>query len=372
MFSNFNSWLFYLGVFSGSAYLLGFISQTQKKKTFFYFLITAIALALPILMAAYRSCGTDSITYMASYMRTSRTSWANVWENIDSFFESGHRLLVKFLGTFHSVRVYFGTYAAVTVICIYTATKYYKGKEIALSMFLFYFLLFISSFNGMRQNFAAAIVVLSFKYIFERKFIKFLLIILLATMFHTSALSMIFLYFLWQKDQKLLPWPILFAIMALFTIVCLNLDSILGSFEDYEFESDSLQRYVNYTSNTFEAKNRDFYLKLLVAGIVAWHYPRLVKIDKRNSFFAYLVYISTIIGLAGFINPTAKRFALYLSIAQIWVLADIPKCYKDHHSIWTARLLVMFYAIARFTLVAYILGQSHLIPYIWILPSWAR
>ncbi|MBQ9756834.1 MAG: EpsG family protein [Clostridia bacterium] len=372
MFSEFNSWLFYLGIFSGSSYLLGLISQSQKKKTFFYVVMTTMALALPILMAAYRSCGTDSLTYMSSYMRISRMSWADVWESIDSFFESGHRLFVKFLGVFHSVRIYFGAYAAITLICLFVATKYYKGTAIALPMFLLYFLLFISSFNGMRQNFAAAIVALAFKYIFKRDFVKYVLLIILATMFHTSALLMVFLYFLWQKEDKLLPWPILFFIMLVFTIVCLNLDSVLGAFADHQFESDSLQRYVNYTDNTFEAKNRDFYLKLLVAGVVAWHHPRLAKIDKRNSFFAYLVYISTIIGLAGFINPTAKRFALYFSIASVWVLADIPKCYKDHHSIWVARLLVMLYAVARFTIVAYVLGQSHLIPYIWILPSWAQ
>ena len=82
MFSEFNSWLFYLGVLSGSAYLLGFISQTQKKKTFFYFLVTFIALALPILMAAYRSCGTDTFEYMRNYIYTRRTPIKEVFENI--------------------------------------------------------------------------------------------------------------------------------------------------------------------------------------------------------------------------------------------------------------------------------------------------
>jgi hypothetical protein len=106
--------------------------------------------------------------------------------------------------------------------------------------------------------------------------------------------------------------------------------------------------------------------------IMMVHYTRLVKIDNKNVFFILMFYISVALGLCGFINPFAKRIAKYFDITSGWVLVDIPKCYKDHVSVWAARLLVILYAVLRFTLTSYILGQGANIPYIWILPSWAR
>ena len=372
MLNEFNSWLLYLSVLSASAYLLGFISQTQKKKTFFYFLITFIALALPILMAAYRSCGSDTLGYMRNYIYTRRTPIKEVFENISGLSESGHTLLTKFLGYFKSVRIYFGVYAAITVCLFYFASKEYKKESIALSMLLFYFVTFTAAFNVMRQYIAVALVAFSLKYVFKRDFLRFMIFVLIASTFHTSALLVTFVYFLWSKNGKLIPWPLLALVFVGVAAVSINLEGFLGAFADMEFESEALQRYVGYTVNEVDAKNRDFYLNLLITVILLIHYTRLVKVDKRNSFFIFLFLISTALGLSGFVSPYAKRIAKFFSIASPWILADIPKCYKDHHSIWTARILVIFYALARFTLTAYILEQSNLIPYIWILPSWAR
>lgn len=372
MFNEFNSWLFYLGIFSGSAYLLGFISQTQKKKTSFYWVITFIALALPILMAAYRSCGTDTLTYMRNYIYTRRTPVKEILERMSGFSESGHTLLTKFLGYFNSVRIYLGAYAAITVCTFYLASKEYKKEGIALSMLMFYFGTFVGSFNIMRQSVAVVLVAFSLKYVFKKDFLRFMFFILLASTFHTSAIFVTFVYFLWTKNDKLIPWFFLGIILLVGAVISFNLEGFLGSFSDAEFESQSLQRYVGYTSNEIEAKNRDFYLTLLIMVIFLVHYSRLVKVDKRNSFFIFLFLVSTALGLSGFVSPYAKRIAKYFSISSTWVLADIPKCYEDHHSIWTARLLVILYALIKFTLTAYILDQGDLIPYIWILPYWAR
>ncbi len=372
MFNDFNSWLFYLGALSGSAYLLGFISQTQKKRTSLYFIITFIALAIPVLMAAYRSCGTDSFTYMRDYLYTRRVPFKELFEGVSGLSESGYTFLTKVLGYFKSVRVFFGAYAAITVCIFYLASKEYKKDGIALSMLLFYFGTFTGSFNIMRQSVAVVLVVFSFQYVFKKDFLRFMLFVLIAGTFHTSALLVTFVYFLWTKEGKLIPGVLLFIIFVAFAAVAIGLEGFLGSFAGREFESESLQRYVGYTSNEVEAKNRDFYLTLLIAIILLVHYQKLVEVDKRNSFFIFLYLIATALALSGFVSPYAKRIAKYFAVGSSWLLADIPKCYKDHHSIWTARLLVIFYALMRFTLTAYILDQGDLIPYIWILPSWAR
>ena len=373
MFNEFNSWLFYLGVFGGSAYLLGFIKENQNKRTFFALAITLAALALPILTAAYRCCGSDTLGYLKLYIRTRRIPWEQIVENIEGLSEVGHTFLTKFLGYFKSVRIYLGTYAAITVGLFYLATKKIKYESLPLVMLLFYFGTFGSTFNIMRQGIAIALVAYAYTFVFKKNFKKFIVFILLASLFHLSAFVAVFTYFVWTKNNKTISKVILFAATIAVVLIAINLDSVLGVLENREFESASIQRYVGYGNEVdVEFKNRDFYLNLLLAVIMMTHYSRLVKVDGKNAFLIFLFYISVALGLCGFINPFAKRISMYFGITSHWVLADIPKCYKDHVSVWTARLLVIFYAIIRFTITAYILGGADLIPYIWVIPSWAR
>lgn len=373
MFNEFNSWLFYLGIFGGSAYLLGFIRENQKKRTFFALAITFAALALPVLLAAYRVCGTDTFLYMRNYVTTRRIPWEELIENIEGLSEVGHTFLTKFLGYFKSTRIYLGTYAAITVGVFYLATKKIKNDSLIFAMLLFYFGLFTSSFNIMRQCVAVALVAYAYTFVFEKKFTKFFALIVLASCFHLSAFITVFVYFLWTKEEKLIPTVFLGVILVVVGLVAFNLDSLLENFAGYEFESAALQRYVGYGDDVeVEFRNRDFYLNLLLAIIMMTHYSRLVKLDEKNAFYIFLFYISIVLGLCGFINPYAKRISMYFGITSNWVIADIPKCYKDHTSVWSARLLVIFYAIVRFTITAYVLEQGALIPYVWVLPSWAR
>ncbi len=370
MLSEFNSLLFYIFAFSGSSYLMGFARQNQRPNTFFYNLIILCALFIPIFTAGYRSCGTDTIQYIYSYIKYIDFSWAEIIEKM-STGESGHLLLTKLLGYLSHTRLYLATYAAITVILVYSVTTKLKKDSVAMSMLVFFFVFFSSSFNIMRQYMAIAIVAYSFRFIFEKKLIRFILTVLLAATFHTSAIIIIPLYFLWTKKDKIISLVILVPTLIAVLAVGLNLESILEIIAGYESESIAIQRYTTYTE-LVDSKNRDIYLNALVTIITLFHLPRLKKIDIKNTFFVVLLIIGTMLGVCGFVSPYAKRISLYFSIAEIWVLADIPKCYKDHHSIWTARILVIAYAIARFTVIAYLLKQSGLIPYMWVLPGWAQ
>lgn len=371
MLSEFNSLLFYIFAFSGSAYLIGFAKQTQKRKSFFYNLIIFAALCIPVIVAGYRSCGTDTMQYLYTYIRYIDFSWAELFEKINGIGESGHLILTKLLGYFSHPRIYLAVYAAITVFFVYCTSTKQKPETAAMAMLIYYFVFFSNSLNIMRQLAAISIVVYAFNFIFERSFFKYALTIFIATTFHTSAVLMLPFYFFWTKEDRTVSWAIIIPSLIGLLLVGLNLESILSSVSDYESDSTAIQRYTTYT-DVFESKNRDLYLNLLTAGIALFHYPRLKKIDPKNTFFIVLMLAGTILNVCGFVSPYAKRIYFYFSVAEIWVLADIPRCYHDHYSVWTARILVVTYAIARFTLVAYFLGQADLIPYMWILPGWAQ
>ena len=106
--------------------------------------------------------------------------------------------LLKALGI-KSVRLYFLIVATVQGWLLFRMYRKYSPK------FVVSFFLFIAStdyiswmFNGMRQFVAVTITVLAFDFILEKKYIRAILIILLASLFHQSALLMIPFVFITQ------------------------------------------------------------------------------------------------------------------------------------------------------------------------------
>ncbi|VTY03460.1 Transmembrane protein EpsG [uncultured Prevotella sp.] len=90
-------------------------------------------------------------------------------------------------------------------ICMYTIIiecfkKY--AKNYYLASILFMALVFFFSFTYLRQMFAAAIIGLSIKYIIERKFLRFGVILLVAFSFHNSAIIFFPMYFIANKKYS--------------------------------------------------------------------------------------------------------------------------------------------------------------------------
>ncbi len=371
MLTPFNSLLFYIFAFGSSAYILGFINENQRRRTFFAFIITSVGLAIPSLIAGWRGCGTDTIEYLRAYRWITDTDWDKLFESRTLFDESGHLFLTKLLTYSEHIRLYFLVYGFLTVYPVYLVSLKFNKTNIALVMFVFYLGFFVTSLNIMRQYLALSLVVFSLPFVFEKRFKPFILCVLLASMFHLSALISIPIYFLWTKKGRVTPPLILIVILFAIFLISINIDKVLESSFFTDSDTAILNRYSNYTELD-GAKNRDFYLNLFVMIIILFASKQLIEVDNRNALFITMYVISVILGLSGFISPYAKRISYYYSISEIWLVPCLPKVFTSRRTIWTTRVLVVIYAVARFTIVAYVLDNSGLIPYYWILPRWSR
>jgi hypothetical protein len=134
------------------------------------------------------------------------TGYSKFFEgNLDSNWEPGYVLLnkiFKYLFGNYYVMQFTITFFICTVIYNFIE-KYSSYKTISLFIFVSactkYFLM-----GAVRHSIAVTIVVLSIKFIFNRKFLSFLLVILLASCFHISAIFAIPLYFLNRRFNKIL------------------------------------------------------------------------------------------------------------------------------------------------------------------------
>lgn len=123
--------------------------------------------------------------------------------------------------------------------------RYASDYRIALLLFLG--LLFFFTFTYLRQMIGVGITGLSLKYVYERKLLKFVVFVLLAALFHNSAIILFPAYFIPSRKYSV-------AIVLVLMIVCflIGLSGVSSSlFEAYSSTSgleDRTNRYIEDTS----------------------------------------------------------------------------------------------------------------------------
>lgn len=151
-----------------------------------------VALFLPILLSAFRavSVGVDTAFYAYPVFRIAKT-----YDNFLSFvgydgLEPGF-LFLEYVGanTFDSFPFVLGSMQFITNFCAYrTICELGEEKDLPVGMLVFYFLLYGPSLNVIRQHAAASLILLSFAYLKNKKYVLCCLMIGLAYLFHTTAL----------------------------------------------------------------------------------------------------------------------------------------------------------------------------------------
>ena len=171
------------------------------------FAFTVAAVLIAVAGLRYR-VGTD---YMA-YYRTRVTDWQTVWDYLIHFREPGIRLLSKISTMILDDGATLIFICSIIIIGIYSLMIYRYSPMYLVSVLIFLFLGdWTGSFNGIRQYLAAAIVFAGHRYILKRKFVPYLLTVVLAMLFHKSAIVMILPYFLYARKPDTTQFIILAA-----------------------------------------------------------------------------------------------------------------------------------------------------------------
>ena len=160
--------------------------------------------------------GTD---YWAYYFNRV-TDWNEVWKSLILFKEPGIKLMSIISHTIYDDGQSLIFLSALITIGLFCLTIYRNSAMYLVGMLLYLFLGdWQGSFNGVRQYLAAAILFAGHRYILYRNFPKYLAVVIIAALFHISAVVMIVPYFLLTKkpDIKLLVILLLGAIILNFS-----------------------------------------------------------------------------------------------------------------------------------------------------------
>lgn len=212
-----------------------------------------------------------------------------------------------------------------------------------ISMIYFFPLLGMYIFidNPMRNAIAMGIYMLSFRYVLDQKFWKYLLVCILAASFHATALFMIPFYWLLNKKVRNGVYIVLFVIInIIFLDRQLLVDLIVNIFGFIPFFNEKVVSYFLFESESTEGK-------ILSFGMI-WHLLLFVLlliykdtvINRIGDRYGNLAFNCAIIYLLMFrlalTIPLVMRIQLYFSVCFCVCVGLLVLCFE-----WRSRLIYL-------------------------------
>jgi hypothetical protein len=200
--------------------------------------------------------------------------------------------------------------------------------------------------NGIRQMLAATMFVYSIQFIQNRQFWKYVATIIVASLFHTSAIVLLIFYIIPQKD---------YFKNRVFTFSLVVLSLFLGMTNTWTSNLNNLGTYLDFLGYEKISNRLDFLIEeeqirvfgprrivlILITLITFWFQPKLKDYFKNTYFLTY--YNLMIIGFLLF-NLLGNTHHIFIRPLVYFIIFSIPT---------TAFLLVYLRKNIKYNLMAF-------------------
>ncbi|WP_256842945.1 EpsG family protein [Ornithinimicrobium cryptoxanthini] len=260
-----------------------------------------------VVVAAFRwRVGTDYATYATNYesYKTQPLDWLD---------EPGIRILARFSAYILDDYATMFALASIITVGLTVATLYSRSRTFAFAILIYVLSTsWQGSFNGVRQFFACAVLFAGHKYVLERRLLPYLLIVLLATLFHVSALMAILLYWVPRKPMS---WQATVLLLVVAAALISAYDQ-LGSILEWVADDD-----VTATTYFVEQVNPLRVLFAFFPVLVYWLFTKRQTLSDAGYFYANMLIVNAAIFMASMGSAYLARFAIY---TQIYLALAIP------------------------------------------------
>ncbi len=285
------------------------ITTPERKKT--YILIFS---GIPLfLYAALRgsSVGTDTLRYINSYLINTNYKLSEMLSMIDELKDPGYQILTQvFSNVFPNPQWWLAFVAGIYTISVFSLIKNYSPYPI-ISVLSFVALGYFSfSLTGLRQTVAMSIVLFSFKLIEKRKLLKFVLLILFASLFHVSAIIFLILYPI-SKARVGYKHLIIFLI-AMVTLFAFQ--PIIRVLISTLFSNNRLAGYADRTTSLTAS---GFIIQLLIFIFCIYYYYTTEEKNSRINLLVNCSFIGLCFQMFAIMIAEMFRVSMYFSIANI-------------------------------------------------------
>ncbi|MFW6015995.1 MAG: EpsG family protein [bacterium] len=315
------------------------------KKLLWFILI----IASPVLISAIRyDVGTDFFSYIRIYENINHFDLANVLRNYGN--EPLYLLINKiaFLVFREPWGVFFLSALIIHLFIIYGIDYFKKYISMPTALFIYYMFHFSLGLNIIRQMIAVSVIFFAFRYIYQKRFYSYFIFLVIATMFHNSAVICVLFYFLVNNKCKgvQVQKKYIYYFALIFTpfiiLLMLRLLKLIPFF----------YRYTSYITGDIEY---GIGFLIYIAPIIAPFFIFKKSMLYRNKMFEPFILISLLnfpFQYVGYYVNWGSRLVLYTnSIYYILVPYVISSLRNRENKILISLyyvLLFVFYYIYRF------------------------
>ncbi|MCC2251535.1 EpsG family protein [Virgibacillus sp. AGTR] len=308
----------------------GVVDAVRPNKLFVFASLVSL-----VVISGLRSNIGDTFFYKYSYELNNFT-WDTVIAQKDIGFGLLQMLLKNFISEYPQILI-FTTALITNVFIIFVLYHYSRMLELSLYVYITGGL-FLVSMNGIRQVLAAAIAFTAIKYVTEGSFIKYALIICLASLFHQSALILLPIYFLvrfkaWSK--------------ATLVLITVSLVIVVG-FEQFSallFSALEDTQYGHYKG--FEEGGSNI-LRVAVGAVPLFiaflGRNKLRELTPNSDYIVNMSLLGFIFMLISTQNWIFARISIYFELYQLILISWIVKLFreKDQKFIYFGILICYF------------------------------
>jgi transmembrane protein EpsG len=282
------------------------------------FLVFGTLCSVVLVSGLRRNIG-DTYFYMYAYELNDFT-----WEFIQSQKDIGFGILQMILKWFSddAQLLVFSTALITNVLIILVLYKYSRMFELSMYVYITGGL-FLISMNGIRQVLAAAILFTATKYLIEGRWKKYILVVLLASTFHQSALILIPIYFLvrfkaWSKATYLLIFSSIVIVIGFdqFAAVLFSAieDTQYGGYQNFAEGGASVIRvFVNAAPLVIAYLGRE----------------RLREIFPNSDYIVNMTMLGFVFMVISTQNWIFARFSIYFSLYQLILISWLIKLFRE-------------------------------------------
>lgn len=257
-----------------------------------------------VAMAALRwRRGTDYWVYENNY----DTEYTLLpWSQMRVFEEPGIRAVAKVAQWIYDDPVTMFALASLITVGLTTWTIYRSTTNFPLAIYLYVVsTAWQGSFNGVRQYVACAILFAGHRLILERRFLPYLGVVFLASLFHVSAWVALALYWLPRRQMR----PLQTVLLLVGALVLLNAYSLLGEVFNTVKESDISG------GSYFEEQINPLRILVALAPVALYLlFTQREKLSEAGSFYANVMYLHALVLIAAFNSAYVARFSIYTGV----------------------------------------------------------
>ena len=316
------------------SFLENSLKESTKQKLYWFFGIVLV------LVAGLREVGVDpdSLNYEYAFHHYDD-------ENISGAIEYSYFLISEILGHLtNDVHIIFVFYAIFGVLLKFKAFRKYVPEMWFLPVAVYLsFIYELHEMTQIRTGIMSALFLLAIQPIAERKWIKSLLLICLGMFFHISAIVLIPLIFLSNKEMSLksrmfwtavIPASYVFYMLGSILLVNIPIPYIENKLENYAKTSETMESslnvfsplhlftimlflYLMYFYNTIKEHNKYFPLMMKIFAISIFSFTAFAFLPVLANRLSYLFRIVTIVLFCNIYYTIRPKWAAMLVVTMV-------------------------------------------------------